>query len=220
MVLVGHSMGGLLSYLLTVDSGDTLWKSVSDTPVAELPANDDTSSEIERVFFFESDPSIDRIITIATPFQGSRYANRFTRWLSQAIVSLPAKTLEATQLMTGLDSRQGWRNVFTPRTSLDSLAKESAVVNLIGQTTTQDSVIHNNIVGVSRGQSLKWWTDGVVTYRSAHRDDADSEITVAAGHSQVHRHENAIKEVTRALKDHLKQVQDLHKVITVGQSAQ
>jgi hypothetical protein len=81
-------------------------------------------------------------------------------------------------------------------------------------------VIHNNIVGVSRGQSPKWWTDGVVTYRSAHRDDADSEITVAAGHSQVHRHENAIKEVTRALKDHLKQVQDLHKVITVGQSAQ
>ena len=220
MVLVGHSMGGLLSYLLTVDSDDTLWKSVSDTRVAELPPNDETTSEIERVFFFESDPSIDRIITIATPFQGSRYANRFTRWLSQAIVSLPAKTLEATQLMTGLDSRHGWRNVFTPRTSLDSLAKESAVVNLIGQTTTQDSVIHNNIVGVSRGQSPKWWTDGVVTYRSAHRDDADSEITVAAGHSQVHRHENAIKEVTRALKDHLKQVQDLHKVITVGQSAQ
>jgi len=220
MVLVGHSMGGLLSYLLTVDSGDTFWKSVSDTPVTELPAHADTTSEIERVFFFESDPSIDRIITLATPFQGSRYANRFTRWLSQAIVSLPEKTLKATQLMTGLDSRQGWKNVFTPRTSLDSLAKESAVVNLIGQTTTQDSVIHNNIIGVSRGQSLRWWTDGVVTYRSAHRDDADSEITVAAGHSQIHRHEIAIKEVRRALRDHLTQVKDLSKVITVGQSTE
>jgi hypothetical protein len=122
--------------------------------------------------------------------------------------------------MTGLDSRQGWKNVFTPRTSLDSLAKESAVVNLIGQTTTQDSVVHNNIIGVSRGKSLRWWTDGVVTYRSAHRDDADSEITVAAGHSQIHRHEIAIKEVRRALRDHLTQVKNLSKVITVGQSTQ
>jgi pimeloyl-ACP methyl ester carboxylesterase len=219
MVLVGHSMGGLLSYLLTVDSDDKLWNSVSETPVAELRADDETTSEIERVFFFESDPSVDRIVTIASPFQGSRYANRFTRWLSQAIVSLPTKTLEVTQLMSGLNSQQGWKNVFTPRTSLDSLAKESAVVNLIGQTTTQDSVIHNNIVGVSRGLTPKWWTDGVVTYRSAHRDDADTEITVTAGHSQVHRHENSIKEVTRALKDHLKQVKGQHKVIAVGQSA-
>ena len=36
MVLVGHSMGGLVSKLLTVDSGDDFWKLVSDRPFDDL----------------------------------------------------------------------------------------------------------------------------------------------------------------------------------------
>ncbi len=212
MVLVGHSMGGLLSYLMTVDSDDMLWNSVSKVPVAHLQADAGTHREIQRVFFFESDPSVDRIVSIASPFRGSRYANRFTRWLGRTIVSLPATTLNVTKLITSLNSRQTWEKVFTPTTSLDSLAKHSAVLNLVSQTTTPDSVVHHNIVGVSRGVSRKWWTDGVVTYRSAHRDDADSELTISASHSQVHRHPLAIDEVRRVLREHLKQVRRGRKV--------
>ncbi|MEO2035325.1 MAG: alpha/beta hydrolase [Planctomycetaceae bacterium] len=218
MVLVGHSMGGLLSYLMTVDSDDTLWNSVSQTPVAELQADAGTQDEIQRVFFFESDPSVDRIVTIASPFRGSRLANRFTRWLGRTIVSVPATTLKVTKLITGLNNRRNWETVFAPSTSLDSLAKRSAVLNLVGHTTVPDSVVHHNIVGVSRGKSLKWWTDGVVTYRSAHRDDADSEIIVSAGHSQVHRHPEAIDEVRRVLKEHLKHAGRGHRVIPVSHS--
>ena len=218
MVLVGHSMGGLLSYLMTVDSDDTLWNSVSQIPAGDLEADAGTKDEIQRVFFFESDPSVDRIVTIASPFRGSRLSNRFTQWLGRTIVSLPTTTLNVTKLITGLNSRQNWANVFAPSTSLDSLAERSAVLNLVGHTTAHDSVVHHNIVGVSRGKSLKWWTDGVVTYRSAHRDDADSEIAISASHSQVHRDPKAIDEVRRVLKEHLKHVQRGHRVIPVSHS--
>lgn len=216
MVLVGHSMGGLLSYLMTVDSDDTLWNSVSEVPVAHLPADPGTNSEIQRVFFFESDPSVDRIVTIASPFRGSRYANKFTRWLGRTIVSVPATTLKVTKLITSLNSRQTWEKAFTPSTSLDSLARQSAVLNLVSQTTAPETVVHHNIVGISRGTSRKWWTDGVVTFRSAHRDDADSELTVTAGHSQVHRHPHAIAEVRRVLREHLKLIRRSRKVIPAG----
>ncbi len=220
MVLVGHSMGGLLSYLMTVDSDDTLWDSVSETPVADLQVDSDTAGEIQRVFFFESDPSIDRIVTIASPFRGSRYANRFTRWLGRTIVSLPASTMRVTQLVTGLNTRSGWEKVFTPTTSLDSLAKRSAVLHLVGQTSAPESVTHHNIVGVARGNSPKRWTDGVVTYRSAHRDDVDSELTVPASHSQVHRRSEAIEEVRRVLKEHLQTVRRGRVVIPVSHQEQ
>lgn len=220
MVLVGHSMGGLLSYLMTVDSEEAFWDSVSDVPVEQLQADTGTAHEIQRVFFFESDPSIDRIVTIASPFQGSRYANRFTRWLGRTLVSLPASTMKVTSLITGLNRREGWEKVFAPDTSLDSLAKHSAVLRLVGQTTTPDEVAHHNIVGIARGRSRKWWTDGVVTWRSAHRDDADSELTVRASHSQVHRHEESIEEVSRVLKDHLRRLQRGRKVIPVSHQAE
>ena len=38
MVLVGHSMGGLVSKLQTVDSGNRFWQTLSDKPFAELQA--------------------------------------------------------------------------------------------------------------------------------------------------------------------------------------
>ena len=216
MVLVGHSMGGLLAYLMTVNSDEMLWNSVSEVPVAHLRADGGTRREIQRVFFFESDPAVDRIVSIASPFRGSHYANRLTRWLGKTIVSVPATTLNVTKFITSLNNRQAWEKVFTPATSLDSLAKQSAVLNLVSQTTTPDSVFHHNIVGVSRGNSPKWWTDGVVTYRSAHREDADSELMVSASHSQVHRHPLAIDEVRRVLREHLRQVRRGSKVIPAG----
>ena len=196
--------------------GPRLGNSVSEVPVAELETDAGTHDEIQRVFFFESDESVDRIGTIASPFRGSRYANRFTRWLGRTIVSVPATTLNVTKLITGVNDRQNWETVFAPSTSLDSLAKRSAVVNLVGQTTAPESVVHHNIVGISRGISPKWWTDGVVTHRSAHRDDADSELTVSASHSQIHRHPEAIDEVRRVLKEHLMHVRQDRKVIPAG----
>ena len=36
MVLVGHSMGGLLCKMIAVDSGHRLWRAVSDRPVGEM----------------------------------------------------------------------------------------------------------------------------------------------------------------------------------------
>lgn len=219
MVLVGHSMGGLLSYLMTVDSDDQLWNSVSGIPVQDLEANDTTKGEIKRVFFFESEPAVDRIVTIASPFQGSRYANRFTRWLGRTVVSLPKKTLAVTQLLTQLNNREAWETVFTPQTSLDSLAERSAVVQLIRQTSAPDDVTHHNIVGVSRGRTRKWWTDGVVSFASAHRQDVDSELTVRAGHSQVHRHPESVDEVRRVLKEHLKEKRRGRSVIPANHQA-
>ena len=215
MVLIGHSMGGLLSYLMTIDSKDRLWNSVSEVPVERAARDLKTRNELRRVFFFESDPTIDRIVTIASPFQGSGFANRLTRWLGRSLVSLPATTLQVTRLLTKLRGQEAMQRVFTPQTSLDSLAEKSAVVSLIGHTTTPDDIDHHNIVGVSRGWSQRWWSDGVVNYRSAHRSDADSEVIIRAGHSDVHRHPDSVSEVKRVLKEHLKSVRRGLQVLPV-----
>lgn len=208
MVVVGHSMGGLMSYLLTIDSKDNLWNALSRIPVSEFTTDHDTHREIQRVFFFESDESIDRIITIASPFNGSGYANRFTRWLSGSLVSLPNTTSQLSELIYKRNNRSFWDRMFAPRTSVDSLNKNSAILRLVGQTSLPQDVKHHNIVGVSSGKGLSNLTDGVVTFRSAHRENVESEIHVKARHSDVHRHPDSVAEVRRILRQHLEELQE------------
>ncbi|MEO1984616.1 MAG: alpha/beta hydrolase [Fuerstiella sp.] len=206
MVVVGHSMGGLMSYLLTVDSEDKLWNSMSKLPVASIKADRETHDAIQRVFFFEADRSVDRIVTIASPFRGSGYANVFTRWLGGSIVWLPSKTSSLSQLIFRQNNQSIWDRMFAPRTSLDSLDRNSAVLRLVSQTTIPDEVAHHNVVGVNKGRSIADWTDGVVKLTSARRDDVKSEVRVNAAHSEIHRRQETIAEVRRVLLQHLKEV--------------
>ena len=207
MVVVGHSMGGLISQMLTINSGDKLWSSVSNKSVDELKANDEVKSEIRRVFFFESDPSVDRIVTIACPYNGSSLSNRFTQWLSGSLVWLPAKTYQLSRVIFEQDDKSWWDSFTAPRTSMDSLTQKSGVLRLIRETRVPDDVKHHNIVGIRRGTSQADWTDGVVSYRSAHCEDVQSEKIVRASHSEVHRHPDAVAEVRRILLEHLLETQ-------------
>ena len=48
MVLVGHSMGGLVSTLQTLESGNDFWAVLSDRPFEELQAEDETRQQAGR----------------------------------------------------------------------------------------------------------------------------------------------------------------------------
>lgn len=205
-VMVGHSMGGLMAYLMTVDSENKLWNALSQIPVEKIQADPATKSQIQRVFFFESDESIDRIVTIASPFRGSGYSNFFTQWLSGSLVSLPNTTSRLSQLIFKQNHQSVWDRMFAPRTSVDSLNRNSAVLQLVAQTALPDEVEHHNVIGISKGKTRRDWSDGVVKVESAAREDVDSEIHVKASHSKIHRHPTTIAEVRRVLLEHLEDV--------------
>ena len=66
---------------------------------------------------------------------------------------------------------------------------------------------YHNIIGIVPKQ---WWLsklaadgDGVVSRKSAHANDAVSEISVPAEHTSVHTHPAAVLEVRRILLEHL-----------------
>ena len=58
-----------------------------------------------------------------------------------------------------------------------------------------------------RGRDVKTWTDGVVSYRSAHREDVTREKVVAAGHRDVILNSETVAEVRQILLEHLLQTQ-------------
>jgi hypothetical protein len=207
MVLVGHSMGGLISRLMTYDSGDLYWNSVSRTPFAQVNAPPEVKEKIQRVLFFHPQESVSRVITIATPHRGSEFANNFTRWLGRRLISIPQLTLTTTKQL--LEMNPGSFTIDESdlvTTSVDSLSPQSKLLQAMMQTPQSPDVKYHNVVGVTKPNvSLEQNTDGVVTYASAHLSNVESEIVVEADHSEAHRHPATIREIRRILLKHLEE---------------
>ncbi len=211
MVLVGHSMGGLISRLQTVESQDLFWRAVSDRSFEEVALDEETRGLLSEVFFFSPDPNVSRVVTIATPHHGSSYANRFTRWLAAKFIQLPGMLVSAQQklLKTNPDIFRAEGLDRTP-TSIDGLAPDSPVLTTMLAAPRAPWTTYHNVIGteewIPAGGNLEDTTDGVVSYRSAKVEDAVSELVVTAEHMDVHRHPLAILELRRILLEHLANV--------------
>ncbi|QGJ70729.1 Alpha/beta fold hydrolase [Planctomycetales bacterium 10988] len=208
MVLVGHSMGGLISRLLALDGGDRFWNLVSSHPLEDLTLTPEKEEQLRQLFFFEGERSIGRVVTVATPHRGSEFANNFTRWLGRNLISLPGKTTTMLEHLVGQERNQSLADCgLDISTSVDSLAPDSPILTAMLQSPLPPHVPLHNIVGITDGTlSLAENTDGVVNYQSAHMDEAVSELVVPAFHERVHRHPLAILEVRRILLIHLKEM--------------
>ena len=95
-------------------------------------------------------------------------------------------------------------------TSIDSLAPESPILQVLYECSPAPWVKHHNIVGLVPDEgfigSVAGDGDGIVDYESAHLEAVQSEIVVAADHVSVHRHPLSILEVRRILLEHARQL--------------
>ena len=75
MVVVGHSMGGILTHMIVSDSGREVWDGVLNVPPEALRASPATRAALDQLLFFHPLPYVRRVVFIATPHRGSRLAN-------------------------------------------------------------------------------------------------------------------------------------------------
>jgi pimeloyl-ACP methyl ester carboxylesterase len=208
MVLIGHSMGGLISRLQTIPSRGEVWKLVSDQPLESVNADPEVLKRLEQCFFFDPSPSIRRVITMGTPHRGSGFSNQTTQWLAAKLIRLPQKLLQSQQALFRDNA-----GVFPSRSllridnSIDALAPDSPIFPVMLASPRPPWVKYHNVVGMAEYRGLLGTLisggDGVVKYQSAHVDDAESELVVPADHSGVHSHPLAVLEVRRILLEHL-----------------
>ena len=212
MVLVGHSMGGLVSQLQTIPSGDDIWRLVSSEPLGQVKTDAKTRQKLQSTFFFQPSPSIRRVVMIATPHRGSTFSTQTTQWLLGKLIDLPQKLIDSQQeLFRDNPGAFADRSLLKVRTSIDSLSPGSPIFSTILTRRPAPWVKYHSIVG---SVPKDWWLakvsgdgDGVVSLASAHLDGAASEITVPADHTTVHAHPAAVLEVRRILLEHLAELE-------------
>ncbi len=208
MVLVGHSMGGLLSRMQVLDSGNQFWSAIADGSFDQLRAEPEIKQQIRQVAFFHANPSIRRVVTMATPHRGSQLANDWTQSLARLFIRYPQSMIaKATVGRANADLFKS-PELIQPATSIDSLSPDTPFFPVLNSLQPPPTVRQHNVVGVVKDRS--WWKwieeepgDGVVPVSSARLEQAESEITVTADHQNVHRHPLAILEVRRILLQHL-----------------
>ena len=202
MVIVGHSMGGLVSRWQVTESNDRLWHALSDRELDTFDAAPEDLKLLRETLFLEPFPGISRAIFMATPHRGSRLASgTLGRWAS-SLVKIPADLAEHYDRLIAIgavpleaDASSGALN------SIDSLHPDNPIFDVL-LTLPPQVPFHSVFADLSIG-APDVITDGIVEGWSAKLAGAESEKTVSSTHG-VHQHPEGIAEVRRILKAHLK----------------
>lgn len=206
IVLVGHSMGGILSRLLVSSTGDKLWTSVMAPHHMKGKRLTRAREKLGPYLHFEPLPQISRAIFIAAPHRGTPYAEKtLARWTA-GFVKLPVSVLdrvtELTQVL--IDPNSAAPMALTRGiNSIDNLSNRDPFIRAASHLPISPKVRYHSIVGnYTPGFSLIDTSDGIVPYASAHLEGAESELVIPAGHS-VQETPDAIIEIRRILHQHL-----------------
>ncbi|QEG34969.1 Alpha/beta hydrolase family protein [Bythopirellula goksoeyrii] len=205
-VLVGHSLGGLVAKLQVTQSGDRLWRTVADRPLANVLTTPQTRRDLHDAFFFPPSNSVARVVYIGTPHEGSPLARRPIGRLGSALVD-PSERSEMMHSQLVCDNP----NLFSPElqkrfpTSIDLLEPTSPLLNATLALPYSPSVALHSIVGYGYHTCTGEPSDSVVPVHSARLQGVQSEKDVQAKHEYLHRDPITIAEIARILRIHLRQ---------------
>jgi pimeloyl-ACP methyl ester carboxylesterase len=202
MVLVGHSMGGLLAKMMAQDTGLVLWDAAFRRPPQQLLASKEVRELLDESMIFQPMPFVKRLVFIATPHRGSPIADQ---WFGRTVASFIHKTDEEAGITREIVELNGPGLIAPelrrmPLNAIGNLRTDSPILQALEEIPINPAVPFHSIIPQIGGVLP---TDGVVPYRSSHLDRAESELIVPGVHS-AQQDPDVIAEVRRILLLHLK----------------
>ena len=206
ILLIGHSMGGILSRLMVSSSGEELWDALLHGRKLSSSVRRKAREQLSEYLFFEPLPQVGRAVFIAAPHRGTPFADKSIARFIAGLITLPVK------VVTG---------VIEPAVQLiaPELVGEKVPVNGIANLSAKDDFIVNaarlpiapgvtyhSIIGQDdMSEPLAESSDGIVPYSSSHLEGAASEKVIHSGHS-VQETPEAILEIRRIMHEHLEEM--------------
>jgi pimeloyl-ACP methyl ester carboxylesterase len=200
-VLVGHSMGGLVSSLQVREGGESLWARFSGVPIASLPVGDAARRRIEELMVFAPRTDVSRVVFAAVPHRGSPLALRAGARFFAARVRFALPEIQNYRALLVSKAHEALRrDLQEPANSIRFLRENSPFLEAIWSAPQNPRVRLHSIIGDRGRNDAPHGGDGIVPDRSAHDPGADSEKIVPSGHD-VHEHPEGVREVARILRE-------------------
>lgn len=201
-VLVGHSMGGILSQAQVTTIERHHWNVIGEDKAATLFKNVQPGDLVDRVATFQANPHIDRTIFICTPHRGSKMAVGTLGALANRVISLPADIFFTTTNTLGNSVAVITGDPNHIPTSVDGLSPRNPTFKVF--ETRPIEATHHSIIGDRGKGDSPDSSDGVVEYWSSVQDTAQSKKIVPGPHGAVEMPET-LEELRRILRLHLSQ---------------
>ena len=203
MVVVGHSMGGLLTKMLVQDTGIRLWQLISERPIDQLVGEQSDRELFERTLIYKPRPEVRRVVFIATPHRGSRVDQGGLGHMGSRLIRLPDPLRASHHRLIARNGAHFFTELFRKGlpTSIDELEWQSPILVRLDQLGLARGVTAHSIIADRRDPPGKGGSDGLVPYESAHLEGVASESIVSSGHL-CQDHPAVIREVRRILIEH------------------
>ena len=207
MVVVNHSMGGIISHLQVISAGDALVKAIFKDKAPEIMALPD-SALLKRGLVYQANPRIDRVIFVAAPHRGAPLAINPIGNFGASLIRIPGQMVNeigkgAIQIAA---STAGKKANFVPN-GINALSPKNPL--LVAMNTLPIKPPFHSIIGVAGEPKspLDKTSDTVVPYWSSHLDGARSEKIVPYPHTAMFVKPEATDEIKRILRLHLASVE-------------
>jgi hypothetical protein len=201
-VVVGHSMGGMLTQMQVVTVTREMWEKALGETAKSIFRENSSDSLIVRATTFHANPRIKRVVFICTPHRGSKMASSGLGKLGTSLISLPVTiattmkdTLTSAELVQLTGSSKRLPN------SITGLKPSNPALPVVNSAPI--TVPYHSIIGDRGKGDCPNCTDGVVPYWSSHLDGAQSELIVPGPHGSCELPQS-IAELDRILRLHLR----------------
>ena len=203
MILIGHSMGGLITKMMAQETGTRLWQIVSDRPPDQIAGDPADLDRFRRAFIYKPRSEVRRVVFIATPHRGSRIDQGPLGHLGSRIVRLPDPLCASYARLIARNVPDFFNERFRKGlpTSVDELEWRSPFLLRLDELGIAPTIKAHSIIADRNDPPRPSGSDGIVPYESAHFDATDSELLVSSGH-MCQDHPAVIREIRRILLLH------------------
>lgn len=202
MVLIGHSMGGLLARLQVVYSDDKLYSGLCRVPFNELQGKPTVLELAKKTLFFDPNPNVSHVVYIGTPHNGSPLSFTPTGRLGSLIAHTPS-----WQKNFRSELNEQNPNAFLPAfkiqsqpNSIDMLGFENPFLKVSQGLRPSEHIQVHSIAGDLNQLFESRKGDSVVPLTSALATKSDTVTIVQERHMELHHHPKTISEITRILQ--------------------
>jgi pimeloyl-ACP methyl ester carboxylesterase len=200
-VMVGHSMGGMLTHDQLVTVTQAMWKKSLGQVADNIFKDNPSDSLIVRATTFRANPRIKRVVFICTPHRGSDLASNGIGKIGISLITLPTRlTAVMMDSLTGSDLAQLTGSSKRLPNSITGLKPSSPALPVINSVPI--NIPYHSIIGDRGKGDCPNCSDGVVAYWSSHLDGAQSETIVPGPHGSCQLPQT-IAELDRILRLHI-----------------
>jgi len=192
MVVIGHSMGGIIAKTFIINSGMALWDETFLFRPEAWPGKDKDLQRYRDVFLFKARQDVDSVFFLDTPHHGAELAEAWYSRLASKLITIPdmfarlnRKLFQRIRLETVTPQMQPYLSDGGPN-SVQVLSPQHPLLQKIATLPYQRPVY--SVVGsddkpycYDEGACARL-SDSVVPFFSAHEPRAEAQIIVSSQH--------------------------------------